>query len=304
MTPTQARAFHAVALAGSISGAARELKVSQPTLTSQVRDLENSYGVELFHRHRRGVTLSATGQELLVIVRRMIGSQRDAVDFLEAIQGLRTGELRIGAYGSVDVVATMAAFRASYPGIRTSLAVANSKVLLDRLIDREIDVAVFSRFGSPHDLYRLPYSRPRLILIVGHGHPWRARSSAPLSDLNGQTVVLREAGSEVRRIFELALADSRVVPSELVEIGSRDGVIAAVARGMGIAPIFDEGLIPDDMVHRIEIGDQPIETHVDVVCLAERRRNRAIEAFLELAGRHRPLDSRLYPISVGSTATP
>ena len=79
MSPTQARAFHAVATAGSITAAAKVLNVSQPTITTQVRELETLYGVELFHRHPNGVTLTNVARELLVIIRRMQANQQDAI---------------------------------------------------------------------------------------------------------------------------------------------------------------------------------------------------------------------------------
>ena len=63
MSPTQARAFHAVAMAGSFTAASKILNVSQPTMTTQVKELEALYGVELFHRHPRGVVLTDTGHE-------------------------------------------------------------------------------------------------------------------------------------------------------------------------------------------------------------------------------------------------
>ncbi len=92
MSPTQARAFHAVATAGSFTAAAKALRVSQPTVTTQVKELEAHYGVELFHRHPRGVTITDTGRELLLIVRRIQSSQQDAIEYLQTVQDLHTGK--------------------------------------------------------------------------------------------------------------------------------------------------------------------------------------------------------------------
>ena len=103
MSPTQARAFHAVATAGSITAAAKVLNVSQPTITTQVRELETLYGVELFHRHPNGVTLTNVARELLVIIRRMQANQQDAIQYLQTVQDMRIGHLRIGSYGPYEV---------------------------------------------------------------------------------------------------------------------------------------------------------------------------------------------------------
>ena len=82
MTPAQARAFHAVAVEGSFTAAAKLLNLSQPTLTHQVKLIESRYKVELFHRTSRGARLTATGAELLAIVRRMFSDYDEAVAFL------------------------------------------------------------------------------------------------------------------------------------------------------------------------------------------------------------------------------
>lgn len=74
MTPTQARAFLAVATEGSFSGAAKRLNVSQPSVTTQVGSIERHYKVELFHRTGRGVQLSRAGTALLPMVRRLFTS--------------------------------------------------------------------------------------------------------------------------------------------------------------------------------------------------------------------------------------
>ncbi len=90
MLPTQARAFLAAANAGSFTAAAKALNVSQPTVTTQVKDLETLYGVELFHRNVSGVSLTATVQELLSIVLRIYANQQDAVEYIQAVQVLHT----------------------------------------------------------------------------------------------------------------------------------------------------------------------------------------------------------------------
>jgi DNA-binding transcriptional LysR family regulator len=91
MTPTQARAFLAVAIEGSFSAGARRLNVSQPTVTSQVAAVERQYKVELFHRMGRGVRLTGAGSELLPIVRRMFATFDEASAYLEDFRGLRRG---------------------------------------------------------------------------------------------------------------------------------------------------------------------------------------------------------------------
>ena len=97
MTPTQARAFLAVATGGSFSGAAKRLNVSQPSVTTQVGSIERHYKVELFHRTGRGVQLSRAGTALLPMVRRLFTSLDEATAYLEDVRGQRHGYIRVGS---------------------------------------------------------------------------------------------------------------------------------------------------------------------------------------------------------------
>jgi aminoethylphosphonate catabolism LysR family transcriptional regulator len=292
MSPTQARAFFAVANAGSFTAAARSLNVSQPTVTTQVKELETFYGVELFHRHGRGVSLTTTGQELLTIVRRIYANQQDAVEYLQAVQGLHTGQMRIGAYGPYHVIELLSAFHQRYPGLHTSLEFANSRQLQDDILGHHIDVAVFSRIDRRAEFHTLAYDQSRLIAIVGKMHPWSRRKSIDVRELNGQPVILREPGSEVRRAYVEMAQHHDLKPASEIEVGSREGTVAAAALNAGVALIFDEGLIPEQSVCKLRIRDFDFVAHVNVVCLGERKDNRAIRAFFELAEEMRSAQRR------------
>ena len=283
MSPTQARAFLAVANAGSFTAAAKALNVSQPTVTTQVKDLETLYGVELFDRHARGVSLTTTGQELLSIVRRIYANQQDAVEYLQAVQGLHTGQMRIGAYGPYHVIELLSAFHQRYPDLDSSLGFANSRQLQDDILGHNIDIAVFSRVERRAEFHTLAYNQSRLIAIVGKKHPWSRRKSIDVRELNGQPLILREFGSEVRRAYVEMERHHGLKPGSAIEIGSREGTVAAAALNVGVAMIFDEGLIPEQSVCKLRIRDVDFVAQVNVVCLEERKDNRAIRAFFELA---------------------
>jgi aminoethylphosphonate catabolism LysR family transcriptional regulator len=292
MSPTQARAFLAVATAGSFTAAAKALNVSQPTVTTQVKDLETFYGVELFHRHGRGVSLTTTGEELLSIVRRIYANQQDAVEYLHAVQGLHTGQMRIGAYGPYHVIELLSAFHQRYPGLQISLSFANSRQLQDDILGHHIDIAVFSRLDQRTEFHTLAYDQSRLIAIVGKAHPWSRRKSIDVRELNDQPVILREPGSEVRHAYDEIERHHDLKPLRAIEVGSREGTVAATALNVGVALIFDEGLIPEQSVCQLRIRDVDFVAQVNVVCLEERKDNRAIGAFFALAEEMRSVQRR------------
>lgn len=283
MSPTQSRAFYAVATEGSFTAAANFLNVSQPTITSQVKGLEAHYGVELFHRNPRGVTLTDAGRELLVIIRRIHTNQLDAIQYLQSVQDLHTGHLRIGSYGPYDVIEILAEFTRRYTNLTCSLTFINSGKLHEELHNHNLDVAIFTQMEVTSEFHSIAYRKNKLVVIVGKAHPWNNRKYVHIKDIEGERLIVREQGSEIRRATEKALELSNVTPSNIIEIGSREGTVAAVAQNVGICLIFDEGMIPDNLVTKLQIRGANIVSLVDVVCLAERRKSRIIDCFFGIA---------------------
>ena len=177
MTPAQARAFHAVAVEGSFTAAAKLLNLSQPTLTHQVKLIESRYKVELFHRTSRGARLTATGAELLAIVRRMFSDYDEAVAFLDEVHGMRQGHLRVGSYEPYDLSRMLVRFIERYPGIRISAQFANSPELSNRLLQYDIDVAVLASTERRDEFLAMPFRQPRLIAIAPRNETWSKRDN-------------------------------------------------------------------------------------------------------------------------------
>lgn len=290
MIYTQLRAFHAVAAEGSFTAAAKALRVGQPTITTHVRDLESRFQVELFHRRGRRAVLTEAGEALLAVTQRLVTNEAEAVDLLRSFGGFRSGHLRVGAVGPYHVTEMLAAFNERYPGVSVSVRVGNSKEVLQSLFDFSADVAVLAHTEDDRRLLAIPYSRHPVVVFVNRRHPWSARDSIRIEELEGARVVLREVGSTTRLAFEEALARAGIVIDPVMQIGSREAVWMAVRRGIGLGIVSEIEFYPDPRLHKLRVSNAEIFTYAHVVCLAERQESRLIRAFLTvvetlLAGR-------------------
>ncbi len=283
MTPAQARAFLAVATEGSFTAAARRLNVSQPTITSQVGLIEKLYKVELFHRQGRGVRLTSAGAALLPILRRMFASFEEAIAYLEDFRGLRQGHLHVGSYGPFDVAALVARYRERFPTLSISVDFGNSRTLADKLLNYDLDVAVLDRIDPHPEFHVLPFRTPVLVGIAPKTAAWTRRKSISVEELKDHTLIRREPGSATRAALDQLVGAADLAPHRLVQFGSREGVVSAVAEGMGLGAIFDDGVLPGNRVTRLAIVGAGISSKVDVVCLAERRNSQLISGFLTIA---------------------
>jgi aminoethylphosphonate catabolism LysR family transcriptional regulator len=283
MNHAQLRAFHAVARELSFTRAARVLNVSQPTLSAQVKALENDYGVRLFDRRGRRIVMTDLGDGLLDVTHRLFALEEEADDLLAGARALTRGHLKLGADGPHHVIPLLAAFRRRHPGLGLSLAMGNADEVLADLFDYRTDVAVVARVPDDPRLHVLPYSRAPLAVFVAADHPWARRRNVRLADLAGQPMVLREQGSLTRQVLERALDRAGIEIKPVMEIDSREAVAEAVAAGLGIGVVSLGEFGGDARVRAIPIEGNPIEMVEHVVCLSDRRRLQIVRAFLAVA---------------------
>lgn len=282
MNYAQLRAFHAVAGEGGFVKAAQRLNVSQPTLSEQVKQLEQTFGVRLFERRGRRSELTDLGRALFDVTRRFFAAELEAEQLLSAARGLKRGRLRVVADAPYLVMPLLAAFSRRHPGIELSLDFGNSERVLAALLDRRADVIVLPDIERDRRLHALPLERGRLVLLVQRAHPWGRRRSVGLAELAGERLILREGGSTTRAILDEALAARGVVPASTWTVGSREGLREAVAEGLGVGAVFESEVGWDERLHALPVKDAGLGSTEYLACLAERRGDRVIAAFLEL----------------------
>jgi DNA-binding transcriptional LysR family regulator len=283
MTPSQARAFLAVAGKHSFSEAARSLGISQPTVTTQIKDIERRYEVELFYRSGRGAALTPVGLALLPFIRRMFESFDEGKTYLNEIQGGHRGHLRIGSYGPYDVTKLVALYKARFPAVSITVDILNSQSLAEKLLKYELDIAVLGRMKPQPEFHALPFKSPRLVAIAPRNARWVGRQSVSVTELAKEIIICREQGSAPRAAHDRLFAKSKIPPNQIIQFATREGVVSAVAEGIGVGTIFDEGILPHERIVKIKITGPPIRAHVDIVCLADRRTNKLIFSFIAIA---------------------
>lgn len=283
MRLTQLRSFHAVARAGGFTGGARLLHISQPTVTTQVRFLEETYGAELFYRRGRSVKLTPLGEQLYELAQRIFALEGDAVHLLRDSGELRSGSLRVGAVGPYHVTEMLARFNQRYPGVQVAVRVGNSASVLGDLVEYRADVAVLAQYTEDPRLHSMPYSRHPVVVFVHRGHRFGRRRSIRIAELQGEGMLLREEGSTTRKAVDDALRKAGVAPRIVMEIGSREAIREAVIKGVGIGAVSEIEYVPHRDIRPVVVADASIYTYAHVVCLKERREARLVRAFVDIA---------------------
>ncbi|MDH4558361.1 LysR family transcriptional regulator [Pseudomonas sp. BN417] len=281
MLSAELKAFYMVARLGSITQAAKKLGLSQPTVTTQIRNLEGQYGVELFHRGGRRLTVSEEGARLLPMVKVLLQQEADIEFFLRNC-GQMQGTLRIGATAPYYILDLVRAFRERFPQTDVSLEIGNSQQVIEALEEYRVDLAASSQRLDDARLTRIVLGSDPLVLAVHREHPLAKRKSVELQDLKGHCLLMREPGSTTRQLTETMLKDAGIAVGPLLEIGSRESIREAVIRNLGIS-IIARHEVPDNPELRvIELKGAPLIDEY-LYCLKERRQARLPAAFLALA---------------------
>ena len=283
MNFTQLRAFDMVAREGGFSRAAAALGLTQPALTIQVKALEDAYGVKLLDRSGRSITLTEAGTTLFELTRRLFALEDEMQELLTASRELRRGHLKVAADGPHIVMGMFAWFRERYPGVELSVTLGNTAFVRQQLLERRVDVGILPGIEADPSLDGVLLWRHSPVLIVPHGHPWARRRSVGVAELDGQPMLMREAGSNTQRALTLALERAGAVPRTVLELGSREAVLGAVAAGLGFGAVWKVEAEGDGRFRMLDIRD-PLMTSIDyVACLKTERNRRTVRAMLALA---------------------
>lgn len=263
------------------TAAAQALHISQPTVTTQVKELEERYGVELLVRRGRRVELTETGAALFDISRRIMKLHEEADELLLSSGRLTTGQLRVAAVGPFHATEMVARFLATYPSIKVSMLLGNSDQTLQRVLELEADVAILAHIVDDPRVLSVPFSTHEVVVFVNADHPWNGRDSVGIAELADQPLILRETGSTTRRALERAAATAGIEIRPFLEIGSREGIWKAVERGLGIGVVADFEFVAHPRLTTIAIADAEVRTEYRLACLREREHSPKIEAFMQ-----------------------
>jgi aminoethylphosphonate catabolism LysR family transcriptional regulator len=283
MFVTQLKSFFWTARLGSITQAARQLGLSQPTVTAQIKALEELHDVELFARQGGRLVITDAGLRMLPQIEQLLLQTAQVESSLRQSGDIGQGALRIGATAPFYVLDIISRYRGQFPRVDISIVNGNSRQMIQALFEYQVDLATSSHLDTDPRLDRIELGHDPLALVVHRGHALASRSAVRIGDLAHDTLIVRERGSMTRQLTEQMLATANVVPRRIFEIASREAIREAVIRGMGIS-VFAR----HEASAHPELAILPIEGAVPnlpeyLYCLRERREAQLIAGFLALS---------------------
>lgn len=283
MSYAQLKAFHAVALEGSIQKAADRLRLTQPAISIQLKSLETDSGRSLVRRRGHVLQLTEDGQALFEATQRMFRAESDADVILSAPPHQYRGTLVVGADGPHVALDLIARFQIREPAVRIETIFANAEQTWANLLDLKVDCAVLA--GSPEDprVLRQVLARQSLVALVSQAHDLAGAPAVDLRQLCAYPLIFRERGSNTQRKLTHAFLAKKLAVSPALVLGSREAVYEAVVRNMGIGFVFDREAGRDSRVTAVPINGFENANIDELACLKAQRSSPYVDALFACA---------------------
>jgi DNA-binding transcriptional LysR family regulator len=278
------RVFTTVARHLNYTRAAQELHLSQPAVSMQVKQLEESVGLPLFEQTGKRIQLTQAGREIHDYGRTIFKTFEEMEEVISALKGLDTGHLDISVASTVNYFAPrlLAAFSRKFPGIDLRLDVSNRKRLMELLQTNETDIVLMGRPPEDIDLEHEPFMDNPLVVIAPPGHPLQTQQQIPIKRLEEEVFVMREAGSGTRLAMERYFAEHGVNIRSGMQMTRNEAIKQAVRAGMGLGVVSSHTIELEVETGRLVILDVegfPIQRHWYMVYRKTKRLSPAAKAF-------------------------
>ncbi|MBU6271483.1 MAG: LysR family transcriptional regulator [Betaproteobacteria bacterium] len=279
MTLSGLRTFVAVVQARGLSGAARVLGVTQPSVSVQLAALERACGVLLCHR-KPEFALTDAGADVFVRARLILSRVDEFESALDHLQQA-AGRVSVGLSTPHVAMPLLAGFRAAHPAISLQVSMGNTTTLLEEVARCRVDVAVMTLREPPPNLLCVKVASPRLAVCLRADHPLARRRTLRPADLAALEIIAREPGSQTRALFDETLARAGVKPRVVMEVGNREALREAVAAGLGVGMLFDNENGEDRRFALVPLQGVPHAPGVYAVALSESLGIPGVQALVE-----------------------
>ncbi len=235
----------------SFTKAAEASFLTQPTVSEHIRALEETLDEKLVDRLGREVLPTPAGKILYRYARNIIALRDEAIQALDRYKGKLSGHLLIGAStipGTYILPEIIGAFKTQYPSIQITLKISDSGEVIDRIREGSLEIGMVGARWSDRRVVLEEAFSDELVLTVYPDHPWAARETIRLEELEGEPFIMREKGSGTRMVMHQILEANGFDPAHLngvAEMGSTEAVRQGIKARIGISILSARAVAED-----------------------------------------------------------
>ncbi|SDH00060.1 LysR family transcriptional regulator [Nitrosomonas sp. Nm132] len=284
ITLRQLKVFESVARHLSFSRAAEELFLTQPAVSIQIKQLEDTVALPLFEQMGKRIYLTEAGQELYQYSRAIAQQLADMELALDELKGLERGKLNISVVSTANYFAPhlLAKFCQRYQDVTVSLHVSNREIVLKQLADNLTDLAIMGQPPDGLDIVSESFMENPLVIIAPPNHPLCNMRQIPVKRLEQEVFLVREPGSGTRSAMERFFAEQQIKINRGMEADTTEAIKQAVQAGMGLGIMSLHTIELELETNRLNILDVqgfPIMRHWHIVHRKNKRFSNVAKTF-------------------------
>lgn len=227
----------------SFSKAGKAVHLSQPTISSHIKDLEDYLGCKLIDRLGKEAAPTKAGELLFSYAKRLVALRDETEAAMAEFQGAIKGNLRIGGStipGGYILPKLMGGFIKKYPGAKISLSIASTDEIISHILSGDFELAVVGAKTPDKKIWQEKIIEDELFLIIPPDHDWTSKDSVSVDELIKEPFIMREPGSGTMKSFISHMEEKGITKDDLnitAEMGSTEAVKEAVKSGLGVSII-------------------------------------------------------------------
>lgn len=287
-TLPQLRVFEASARLGSLTRAAEELHIAQPTASVQIKKLSETVGLPLFEQVGRRVYLTHAGQQLYAGCHDVFSALSAIEESLNSLRATESGHFRLAvcSNGKYFAPRILGAFIGRYPGVETSLEIHNRKTLINRLANNEDDLYLFASPLEREDVVTQALLPNPLVVFARDDHPLVNARRISLERVAAEPFLMREPGSGTRLLAMKVFEQHGLRPKIRLELSDDEAIKEAILAGLGVAIMsrFTLGLEPEpSRLVCLDVDGFPLENHWHFAYPVGKQLSATARAFMDFA---------------------
>ncbi|MBL4756911.1 MAG: LysR family transcriptional regulator [Rhizobiales bacterium] len=287
VTLNRLRTFVVLAKTGSFQRTSDIVGRSQPAVSEQIRSLEESLGVPLFHRKTRSVSLTQVGELLFSRVERILAELDDLLNDVQDIATLESGQVRIGVTPTLAgymLPQILQSYQDKFPGVRVHFVDEPTLTLERMVIDRELDFYFGPKPTLNSGLSFSVVAKDEYVVVVPKNHPLSKKKKVSIDALKKENFLLMKPGTMVRREVDEFFAGRsiRIEPIEEVSNHFTLGGLVAAGRGITMLPYLALLLIGHPGIAIVRISDATLYRDLGIATRGDYRPAPAVTAFMNM----------------------
>jgi len=287
-TLPQLRVFEASARLRSLTRAAEELHIAQPTASVQIKKLSETIGLPLFEQVGRRVYLTDAGRRLYAGCHDVFRAFSAIEEALNGMRAMESGHLRlaVSSAGKYFAPRMLGAFIQRYPGVVASLAIHNRKTLIDRLANNEDDLYIFAAPLARDDVVTQALLPNPLVVFARDDHALAKARRIAFERIAAEPLLMRERGSGTRLLATKLFEQHGLAPRIRMELNTDEAIKEAILAGLGVSIMsrFTLGLEPQSpRLICLDVEGFPLENHWHFAYPVGKQLTATARAFMDFA---------------------